>query len=105
MVTGFRHELPWLRSGPILRVHGSATGELDALLARDGWHRIELDGARMTDRAAAHREIGRAFGFPEWYGNSWDAYHDCCFGFVEAHEGHPVMRVIAVGDGDDFDRP
>jgi hypothetical protein len=89
-----RTELPWLRSGPIHKVHTSALGEMDALIERAGYLRIDLDGSVMTSRAAAHAEIGRAFGFPDWYGPSWDGFNDCMCGWVVEHDGALVAVVI-----------
>ena len=36
-----------------------------------------LDGAKMTDRASAHRQIAVKLRFPEWYGANLDALSDC----------------------------
>ncbi|MBP5270058.1 MAG: FAD-dependent oxidoreductase [Clostridia bacterium] len=36
-----------------------------------------LDGAKMTDRASAHRQIAEKLRFPEWYGANLDALADC----------------------------
>ena len=85
-----RAHLPWLRSGPLWHVHESALGEVDALLERLAYDRIELDGRRMTSRAATHAVLGEAFGFPDWYTGGWDGFHDCFYGFAAAHEGRNV---------------
>ena len=37
----------------------------------------ELNGAAIVDEAAFHRESRRAFGFPESYAGSIDAWVDC----------------------------
>ena len=38
--------------------------------------KIILDGAKMTDRAAAHEYMAEMMAFPEWYGNNLDALWD-----------------------------
>ena len=38
--------------------------------------KIILDGAKMTDRAAAHEYMAQVMAFPEWYGNNLDALWD-----------------------------
>ena len=38
---------------------------------------VELNGALIADEAGFHAECKRAFGFPEFYGNSMDAWVDC----------------------------
>lgn len=38
--------------------------------------KIILDGAKMTEKAAAHEHIAEALAFPEWYGNNLDALWD-----------------------------
>jgi hypothetical protein len=37
----------------------------------------ELDGALMLDWEGFHAESRRAFGFPDFYGNTIDAWVDC----------------------------
>ncbi|MGC4107767.1 MAG: barstar family protein [Thermomicrobiales bacterium] len=88
-----RGELPFLRSGPMWRIHEDALPELDAMLARHGYVRIELDGRRMTSRKAAHAVFAEAFGFPDWYGGNWDAFHDCFYGFASDHADERVAVI------------
>ena len=38
---------------------------------------IILDGARMTDRAAAHDYLKKALSLPDYYGANLDALYDC----------------------------
>ncbi len=35
-----------------------------------------IDGMKMTERRAAHEEIARALGFPDYYGHNLDALFD-----------------------------
>ena len=35
-----------------------------------------LDGAKMTDRSAAHTHMAEVFEFPDWYGKNLDALWD-----------------------------
>lgn len=88
-----RHELPWLRSGPLHRVHRSAVSDLNEFLDRFKYRRIALDGRCMTSRLAAHEEIALAFGFPDYYGRNWDAFNDCFGDFVEEHDGELIAVV------------
>lgn len=88
-----RTGLPWLRSGPLWRVHTSAFGHLTDWLSEMDYIRVDLEGAVMTSRAAAHAEIGRAFGFPYWYGNSWDAFNDCMYQFARDHQDQRIAVV------------
>ena len=39
-------------------------------------NKIILDGAKMTEKTAAHEHIAAMMGFPEWYGNNLDALWD-----------------------------
>jgi RNAse (barnase) inhibitor barstar len=89
-----RGALPWLRSGPLWRVQAAAEPELDAFLADAGYRRLEVDGRRLTDRAAAHAHLAEVFGFPDWYGRNWDAFHDCLHDFVAEHDGQRVAVVL-----------
>lgn len=38
---------------------------------------VTLDGATMTDWASFHSQSRQLFGFPDFYGNSMDAWIDC----------------------------
>ena len=38
---------------------------------------VRLDAARITDWDSFHAESRREFGFPDYYGNSMDAWVDC----------------------------
>lgn len=38
---------------------------------------IRLDGALLVDAAAFHAASQKAFGFPDTYGHSFDAWVDC----------------------------
>jgi len=93
-----RTEWPWIRSAPLFKVHADAVGELEDLLARHDYLRVDLDGRAMTSREAAHAEIGRAFGFPDWYGPSWDGFNDCMGQFVTEHDGALVAVVWSHAD-------
>lgn len=88
-----RGELPWLRSGPLFRVHVEAVPALDAFLDRWSYRRVELDGRRMTSRTDAHTELSRAFGFPGYYEKNWDAFNDCLGDYVLAHAGSLIAVV------------
>lgn len=88
-----RHDLPWLRSGPLFRVHRSASRELTEFLDRFPYVRVDLDGRQMTSRQSAHAELARAFGFPEYYGGNWDAFDECFGDFVEGHDGELIAVV------------
>jgi RNAse (barnase) inhibitor barstar len=88
-----RGELPWLRSGPLLRVHSTARGHLDAFLAGHAYRRYDLDGRVMTSRAAAHSELARAFAFPDHYGENWDAFDECFGDLIDRHSGDLIAVV------------
>lgn len=88
-----RGDLPFLRSGPVWRVRESAREEVDRVVERHGYLRLDLDGRLMTSRAAAHAELARALEFPEWYGGNWDAFHDCMYAVESAHRGERIAVV------------
>jgi RNAse (barnase) inhibitor barstar len=95
MTTGrpwVRGELPWL-SSPLYRVHESARKELDSFLDRFPYRRIDLDGRAMTSRTAAHAELARAFAFPDYYGDNWDAFDECFGDFAADHPGELIAVV------------
>jgi hypothetical protein len=47
----------------------------------------------MTSRLAAHSELARAFAFPEYCGENWDAFDECFGDFIEQHAGDLVAVV------------
>jgi ribonuclease inhibitor len=48
-----------------------------------------LDGADLADAAEVYRELGQAFGFPEYFGNNADALWDA----LGDYAGEPVTIV------------
>ena len=38
---------------------------------------IMIDCAEATDVKSMHRLLAQALSFPAWYGNNYDALHDC----------------------------
>ncbi|MET7803276.1 barstar family protein [Micromonospora chersina] len=91
-----RGELPWIRSGPLFRVHQDSARALNKFLDRWSYRRVELDGRRMTSRADAHTELRRAFGFPGYYGKNWDAFNDCFGDYVLENNG-ALIAVVWTG--------
>lgn len=88
-----RGALPWLRSGPVWRVATVRESALDVFLADHAYRRLDLDGGRMTSRHAAHAELARVFGFPDYYGANWDAFNDVMHDVVATHRGERLAVV------------
>ena len=60
--------------------------------------RCIIDGAAMTDRAAAHAELARALEFPGYYGANLDALWDLTSTMnAEAALIHPAAMLNALG--------
>lgn len=93
-------------------VHRSyaAPAEVGERAAYDGWVTAQLDGAAYEDREGLLAGLGRALGFPEWYGENLDALADCLRevtgtvlvwdGWSRLYEADPrsfglVLRVLA----------
>ncbi len=47
---------------------------------------VRLDATRITDWDSFHAESRREFGFPDYYGNTLDAWIDC-LGYLRDGEG------------------
>lgn len=88
-----RGELPWLRSGPLFRVHVDARPILHDLLDEKGFRVLELEGAAITSRQTAHEELALVFGFPDYYGKNWDAFNDVMGDYALDHDGERVAVV------------
>lgn len=57
-----------------------------------------IDGQSMTTRAAAHAELARALGFPDWYGGNLDALWDLACGLqADAALIHAPALLNALG--------
>ncbi|GAA0721534.1 barstar family protein [Dactylosporangium roseum] len=89
-----RGELPWLRSGPLYRVHTDALPELSRFLDRWSYHRVDLDGRPMASRAGAHRALATVFGFPDHYGANWDAFADSFADYLAARDEHIPVAIL-----------
>ena len=53
---------------------------------------VQLNGAAIVDEAAFHLESRRAFGFPESYANSIDAWVDC-LSYLRDDENMTALRL------------
>lgn len=83
----------------------SAIGDL---VAQRGWHLFRLDGTGVVDKATFMTAVATACGFPEWFGNNWDALSDSltdlswapASGYVllydqhRAYESHPDWPTV-----------
>lgn len=58
-----------------------------------GHRYVEADLTNLRTRKAALQAIGKAFGFPRWYGANLDALYDCLTDLPEAQPapGYVVM--------------
>ncbi len=79
--------MPWLGPGFVYTVHEDALRGLRSDLAKHGFNAIVLDGSEMRDAASFHAEAKKAFAFPDYYGNNWDAFNEC---FGEIHFPNPT---------------
>ncbi len=52
----------------------------------------ELNGAVITGAESFHAESRRAFGFPEFYGNTMDAWVDC-MSYLRDEDGMSKFRL------------
>jgi len=53
---------------------------------------VELNGEVILDEASFHAECRRVFGFPEFYGNTMDAWVDC-LSYLRDDEGMTKFRL------------
>ena len=53
---------------------------------------VTLDGSTITDWAAFHAQSKQAFGFPEFYGASMDAWIDC-LSYLRDDDGMAAVRL------------
>ena len=51
---------------------------------------VVLDFSGAETVREIHERLKEAFGFPEYYGNNWDALHDCLTDFAAACGGCSV---------------
>jgi hypothetical protein len=72
--------------------------------SRLSFARIPLEG--ITEKAALLQRIGATLGFPDWFGQNWDALEDCLTdlswreaqGHVLAFEGFQFVPPADVGE-------
>jgi RNAse (barnase) inhibitor barstar len=68
---------------------------------------LAVDLAGQVDRDAIMARIGRAFGFPDHYGNNLDALYDCLTERAPAADAEQpgfVVIIENIPDGDGFGR-
>lgn len=52
----------------------------------------ELNGASILDEATFHAECKKVFGFPDYYGNTMDAWVDC-LSYLRDEDGMTKFRL------------
>jgi RNAse (barnase) inhibitor barstar len=61
----------------VRRLGSIGVEELRRWAAENGHRFVLAECSDCVDKEAVLRSIGRAFGFPEWYGANLDALYDC----------------------------
>lgn len=61
-----------------------------------GHRYVEADLGNLRTRKAALQAIGKAFGFPRWYGANLDALYDC---LTDVPEAQPAAGTVVVLKG------
>jgi RNAse (barnase) inhibitor barstar len=59
--------------------------------------KVRLNGSAIHDHASLHRECQRVLGFPDFYGQNWNAWIDCMSDIDDPSAG---MSTIHVGEGE-----
>jgi RNAse (barnase) inhibitor barstar len=53
------------------------TDALSAICEEEGWQLFVLDGEKITNKAEFLQACAIAMQFPDYFGQNWDAFHDC----------------------------
>jgi len=78
-----------------VQARGVLTVEALARLAEAGGHRwVFADLAHGADREELFRTIGRAFGFPAWFGGNLDALYDSLRDLIDATDAPGFVIVL-----------
>ncbi len=64
-------------SGVYLLEESPSVEQLDKLTCERGFAFFHLEGQDVRDKDQFLKQVARALGFPEYFGNNWDALADC----------------------------
>jgi RNAse (barnase) inhibitor barstar len=68
--------IEWLPLQKPYIVSQAAESALTSRLEKAGFDVRGLDGREIEDEESFFAQISRALGFPAYFGNNWDAFHD-----------------------------
>lgn len=75
----------------IYRWHSSfAVEDVKHAVDHAGWQFVHLDGWAVEDKTSFLKAVGAAFGFPDYFGQNFDALSDS-LGDVDAGDSHGVV--------------
>jgi RNAse (barnase) inhibitor barstar len=76
-----------------------APDDLQRWARAEGQRCVQVDLTNLRTRKAALQAIGKAFGFPRWYGANLDALYDCLTDLPES-QATPGYVVLLTGFGE-----
>lgn len=69
-------KLPWVKGEKIHLIQQSDARRLVDELKQLGFEIVKIDGKQIIDEESFFAEIAKVCGFPDYFGNNWDAFND-----------------------------
>ena len=80
-----------LNKGQWLHVVNSPLNPLVNILTENGFSVFVIDGSEITDSKSFFLQAKNVFGFPDYFGNNWDAWNDCLGDFELSLKGKTAI--------------
>jgi len=63
----------------------------DEALELDGFEVLRIDGSTVEDKDELLDTIAEGFGFPDWFGQNWDALEECLRDLEAVNDGYALL--------------
>ncbi len=57
----------------------------------EGFEVLRIDGSTLEDKEELLDTIAEGFGFPDWFGQNWDALEECLRDLEAVNDGYALL--------------
>jgi RNAse (barnase) inhibitor barstar len=84
--------VPWVGLTNIYLIDQHSEKELYNALSSSGFKIFKIEGSSIISEENFFIEVSKVLKFPDYFGNNWDAFHDCFGDFVSVENG-PIALI------------
>ncbi len=85
-------KIPWVGLGNIHLIDQNAEKKLCGTLSSLGFKTFTIEGNAINSEESFFLEVSKVLNFPDYFGENWDAFHDCFGDFLISEKG-PIALI------------